>query len=194
MTSRRESQTAFRVVRFAAAFLASAVLSACAALPDDAPVVEQLDTETGATVARLGHPFELYREALVQDDAANRFAFVGPFETNQMGQREQFLWVAVPVEPAPDVVPTVEVNGKLLELGTPGRNADFAGLHKSPYKNPTPWSVMYYFRIDAATVAALGEAADISIRTLEPGKNGPVKAHFAARVEGDTRFSDFAAR
>jgi hypothetical protein len=170
------------------------MLGGCAALPDDAPVVEQLDTETGATVTRFGHPFELYREALVQDDAANRFAFIGPFETNQMGQRELFLWVAVPVEPAPNVVPTVEVNGKLLELGAPGRSADFAGLHKSPYKNPTPWSVMYYFKLDAAAAAELGDAADLRIDTLEPGKLAPVKAHFIGKVGADTRFKEFAAR
>jgi hypothetical protein len=170
------------------------MLGGCAALPDDAPVVEQLDTETGTTVARFGHPFELYREALVQDDAANRFAFIGPFETNQMGQRELFLWVAVPIEPAAGAVPVVEVNGKVLSLPEPGRSADFAGLHKSPYKNPTPWSVMYYFKVDAATAAEVGEAAEIRIDTLEPGKNGPIKAHFIGKVGADTRFKEFAAR
>ena len=64
-----------------------------APLPDDAPVVEQLDPETGLTVARLGRPLELYRETF-RKDTTERFAFLGPFETNQMGQRELFLWVA----------------------------------------------------------------------------------------------------
>jgi hypothetical protein len=194
MTSRRDRQTVFRVARFALAVCGSALFGACAALPDDAPVVEQLDTETGATVARLGRPFELYREAHVQSDATGRFAFIGPFETNQMGQREFFLWLAVPIEPVPDSVPAVEINGKALTLGVPGRAADFAGVHESPYKIPTPWSAMYYFKIDADTVAQIGEATDISIRTLEPGKNGPIKTHFAAKVEADPRFRDFATR
>ena len=39
--------------------LASAWLVSCASLPDDAPVVENLDPQTGVTVARLGHPLEL---------------------------------------------------------------------------------------------------------------------------------------
>jgi hypothetical protein len=182
------------VARFALAVCASALLVACAALPDDAPVVEQLDTETGATVARLGRPFELYREAHVQSDATGRFAFIGPFETNQMGQRELFLWLAVPIEPMPDSVPTVEVNGKALTLGVPGRAADFAGVHRSPYKIPMPWSTMYYFKTDAATVALLGEATDIVVRTLEPGKNGPISTQFSAKVAADTRFKEFAAR
>jgi hypothetical protein len=194
MTSRRECQTAFRVARFAFAVCISALLGACAALPDDAPVVEQLDTQTGATVARLGRPFELYRETFSQSDATGRFAFIGPFETNLMGQRQLFLWIAVPIEPVPDSVPTVEVNGKALELGVPGRSADFAGVHESPYRIPTPWSTMYYFKIDAATVAQIGEATDVLIRTLEPGKNGPVRTQFSAKVTADARFREFAAR
>ena len=44
-------------------------------------------------------------------DPAGRFAFLGPFETNLMGQRELFLWIAVPVEPVADSVPVVEMNG-----------------------------------------------------------------------------------
>ncbi len=175
------------------AFIVSALLGGCASLPDDAPVVEQLDTETGVTVARLGRPVELYRETFLQDPAG-RFAFLGPFETNLMGKRELFLWIAVPVEPAADSVPTVEVNGTALPLGTPGRSADFAGVHKSPYKIPTPWSAMYYFEVDAALVARLGEATRIAIRMDEDGKNGATKTAFATEIDGDPRLRDFAAR
>ena len=65
-----------------------------------------------------------------------------------MGKRELFVWLAVPIEPVPDSIPVVEVNGTVLSLGSPGRSADFATLHKSPYKIPTPWSAMYYFKVD----------------------------------------------
>jgi hypothetical protein len=193
MTSRRASQTSLNRVRFAVAALGCALLGACAALPDDAPVVDQLDTETGATVTRLGRPIELYRETFLKD-AMGRFAFLGPFETNQMGQREQFLWIAVPVEPVADSVPTVEVNGAALELGAPGRSGDFAGVHTSPYKIPTPWSAMYYFKIDTAVVAKLGEATSLNIRVLEAGKDGPVTTLFATEVPANSRLKDFAAR
>jgi len=98
MTSRRRSQTVLRTARFALAAVASSMLGACAALPDDASVVEQLESETGVTITRLGHPIELYRETFLKDPAG-RFAFLGPFETNQMGKRELFLWIAVPIEP-----------------------------------------------------------------------------------------------
>ena len=193
MTSRRGSQTWNRIARFVQWTLASALLSACAALPDDAPIVEKLDTETGVTVTRLGQPVELYRETFLQE-AAGKFAFLGPFETNLMGKRELFLWLALPVEPLTDSIPTVEVNGAALTLGAAGRAADFAGLHKPPYKIPTPWSAMYYFKIDEAIVTQLGDATDLSIQVLESAKNGTVKTLFSSKVTADARLKDFATR
>jgi hypothetical protein len=186
MTSRRAFTT------IAVAMFAS-LLGACAALPNDAPVVEQLDSETGTTVTRLGRPIEVYRESFVQEPAG-RFAFIAPFETNLMGKRELFVWVAVPVEPVADAVPTVEVNGTVLSLGTPGRSADFATLHSSPYKIPTPWSAMYYFKVDEAIVTKLAEATNISIRVLEVGKAGTIKTLFAVKIENDPRLKAFATR
>ena len=182
-----------RRTRFALVTVASFVLTACAALPEDAPIVERLDSETGTTVTRLGKPVELYRESF-QQDPAGRFAFLAPFEVNLMGKRELYVWIAVPVEPIPDSVPEVEVNGGALALGAPSRNADIATLHKSPYRVPTPWSAMYYFKADDAIVARLGEATDLAIRVQEAGKDGPVKTLFAVKVEGDTRLKDFASR
>jgi len=193
MTSRRVLTTLFRCGRFVLVAAASSLLGACAALPDDATVVEQLETETGTTVTRLGHPVEVYRETF-QKDPAGRFAFIGPFETNLMGTRELFVWLAVPIEPVSDEIPVVEVNGTVLSLGSPGRSADFASLHKSPYKIPTPWSAMYYFKVDETIVARLGEATDITVRVVEVGKNGPTKTLFGAKIEADPRLKDFAAR
>jgi hypothetical protein len=193
MTSRRDLTTTIRHLRFALIAVAGSVLGACAALPDDAPVVEQLDSETGTTVTRLGHPIELYRESFLQE-ASGRFAFVAPFETNLMGQRELFVWVAVPIEPVPDSIPVVEVNGTALTLATPGRSADFATIHKSPYKIPTPWSAMYYFKVDDTVVSRLGEATQLAVHVLEVGKDGPVKTIFAVKIEADPRLKDFAAR
>jgi hypothetical protein len=193
MTSRRVLTTLFRGWRFVLVAAASSLLGACAALPDDAAVVEQLDTETGTTVTRLGRPVELYRETF-QKNPAGRFAFIGPFETNLMGKRELFVWLAVPVEPLANSIPEIEVNGAVLSLVSPGRSADFATLHKSPYKIPTPWSAMYYFKVDDTIVARLGEATDIAVRVLEVGEDSPIKTLFAARIEADTRLKDFAAR
>ena len=193
MTSRRDVTTKIRRARFALAAVVGAALGACAALPEDAPVLEQLDSETGTTVPRLGHAVEVYRETF-QKEPAGRFAFIAPFETNLMGKRELFVWLAVPLEPVADTVPVVELNGATLSLGVPGRSADFATLHKSPYKIPTPWSATYYFKVDETIVARLGEATDIAISVLEVGKNGPIKTLFAVKIEADPRLKDFASR
>ena len=167
-------------------------ISGCAALPEDAPVMEQLDNETGVTIARLGRPMELYRETF-QRNPAGRFAFLAPFETNQMGTRELFLWAALPVDIAEGTEPDIEVNGKQLALGKPGRQADFAGLRKSPYKIPTPWSAMYYYKVDQALVETLGGATTLSIRVTEQTKDGITITVFASSVV-DSRLEEFAAR
>jgi hypothetical protein len=182
-----------RPLRFIAISILALALGACAAVPNDSPVVEQLDAETGATVARIGRPLELFRETFAQDATA-RFAFIGPFETNQMGTRELYLWVAVPVEsPAGSEPLTVEVDGQPVALGTPGRQADFAGLRTSPYKIPTPWSAMYYYKIDTALVGTLGEARSVTVRVSEAAKEGTVRTTFTAETGADPRLRDFAA-
>lgn len=183
-----------RPCRFIPIAIVTLALGACAAVPNDSPVVEQLDAETGATVARIGRPLELFRETFAQDATA-RFAFIGPFETNQMGTRDLYLWVAVPVEsPAGSEPLAVEVNGQALALSAPGRTADFAGLRTSPYKIPTPWSAMYYYKVDAALVGTLGDARSVTVRVSETAKDGTVRTTFSAETGADPRLRDFAKR
>jgi hypothetical protein len=172
--------------------MAAMALAGCAALPEDGPLVERLDEQTGVTVARLGQPLELYRETFLKE-AAGRFAFLAPFETNQMGARQLFLWLALPVDPAPGLEPVVELNGAVLTLELAGREAQAAGLTRSPYKIPTPWSAMYYYKIDGALMARLADASQLTIRVTEATKTGTVKTIFAAPVV-DSRLKDFAAR
>jgi hypothetical protein len=164
------------------------LLAACAALPDDAPVVEELDEKTGATISRLGRPIELYRENFREDATGERFAFLGPFETNNMGNRTQFLLIGLPEErAAAPVPPELFVNGTRVELDTPGHAPDFAGLRDSPYRIPTPWVEMYYYRVDAALVARLGEATDLRIEVMENTRTGPRKLEYVANLANDPR-------
>jgi len=86
------------------------------------------------------------------------------------------------------------VDGGALTLGTPGRDADFAGLTKSPYKVPAPWSVLYYFKADGDVIARLGNAQSLAIHMMEPTKDGPVEAQFALKIVADPRLKEFAAR
>jgi hypothetical protein len=170
------------------------LLASCASLPDDAPVVEQLDDQTGLTIARLGKPLELYRETF-RKETAGKFAFVGPFETNQQGRRELYLWVALPLEdPAAEVTPTYLVNGKPLDLGTPGRSADSAGLRAPPYQIPTSWIATFYYRVEHDVIAQLGEARSILIQTTENTRAGPLRTNYSIDIGDDPRLREFAAR
>ncbi|HEX5161457.1 MAG TPA: hypothetical protein VFV88_07025 [Steroidobacteraceae bacterium] len=174
--------------------LAGVFLGGCASLPDDAPVVENLDPQTGVTVARLGRPLELYRES-GRSASGERFAFLGPFETNQMGTRELFLWIALPMEnPGGSPTPTVLADGVALELGEAGKSAEFAGLQQSPYKIPMSWIAMYYFRIDADTVAKLAAARELRIRATDQARNGPLDLEYLVAPGADPRLTGFAAR
>jgi hypothetical protein len=193
MTSHRGAESGFHGGPFLAGLVAF-VLGGCATLPQDHPVYEQLDADTGVTIARIGKPIELYRET-VPNVYTDRFAFLAPFETNQMGTREVFLWLAVPIDPTlVESAPTMDVDGTPLALGAPGRQADFAGLVKTPYKVPAPWSVVYYFKVDSELVARLGSAQSLTIHMMEPTKNGPVEAQFAIKIVDDPRLKEFAAR
>jgi hypothetical protein len=196
MTSRRQLPTgsplrASLVLALGIA-LSSPFLKGCAALPEDAPVMEQLDSETGMTIARLGRPVELYRETFLQNPAG-RFAFIAPFETNSMGKRELYLWMALPVDPAPGEEPVVELDGAALALPASSRDAATAGLTRSPYKIPTPWSAMFYYKVDDALVTRLGNASQLAIRMVENVKDGTARTLFVTQVT-DTRLREFAAR
>ena len=190
MTSRRLAPT-IRQWRRWFAIGALAVLCGCASLPEDQPVMEQLDSETGVTITRLGKPIEIFRETFLKQ-APGRFGFIAPFETNLMGTRELYLWIAVPVEPAPNAEPTVSIDGNPVSLGKAGRDASFAGLRKSPYRIATPWSEMFYFKIDQAIVEQLGKSSQLLVEIFETTKDGAAKIEFLANP--DERLREFARR
>jgi len=193
MTSNRASECTRLGARHLLMVMLLGLLGACASLPDDAPVVEQLDEETGLTIVRLGRPLELYVDT-ARPDPAERFGFLGPFETNQMGKRDSFLWLALPVESnTSPPKPTIIINGSALELADPGHDAEFAGLRKSPYRISTPWMSMYYFRIDAAAIEHLGQAQNLSVQVTDIKRDGPVELSYSAQLAGDTRLREFAA-
>jgi hypothetical protein len=174
--------------------VATTLLAACAALPNDAPVVEQIDQETGVTIARLGRPVELYHET-TRREKFSRFGFLGPFETNQMGKREMFLMIALPLdEESEPGTPTLQVDGSVVALGEVGRGADLAGLKKSPYQLSTPWIAMFYFRTDNDTITKLGRAGQITVRIAETSPGGTVETEFRAAATEDARLQKFATR
>lgn len=175
--------------------LACAAALGCAAVPNDSPVVEQLDTQTGMTIARLGRPIELYRESAMRDSAV-RFAYLAPFETNRMGTRDLYLWVAVPiefVEGAPP--PIVAADGMPLVLGAPSRGADTAGMRADPYPLPTPWSTAWYYKAEPDTIAKLGDSSLLTVRVSETARDGSTAiAEYAVELKNEPRLRAFATR
>jgi hypothetical protein len=100
-----------------AASLFALMLSACVTTPGNEPL-ESLDERTGTTMTALRRPLEL-----VAVDAraagADPFAYVGTFETNRMGRRASYLWLAVPNEARVELGITLRLDtGETLEVGT----------------------------------------------------------------------------
>ena len=53
---------------------------------------------------------------------------------------------------------------------------------------------MYYFRIDAAAIARLGQAQSLSrAASTDIKRDGPVELSYSAQLAGDTRLREFAA-
>ena len=78
MTSRRRNQTGTARKCFLALVAFALAASGCASLPEDEPVLEKLDANTGTTIAGIGRPIELYRET-AKLALTDRFAFFAPF-------------------------------------------------------------------------------------------------------------------
>ena len=97
------------------------------------------------------------------------------------------------IDPAPGEQPVLELDGAVLPLPAPSREASSAGLTKSPYRIPTPWSAMFYYKVDETVVARLGNAGQLSIRITENTKDGTARTLFASKVT-DSRLKDFAGR
>lgn len=179
----------------AVALFACATALGCAALPNDSPVVEELDSQTGMTIARLGRPIELYRESAARNSAA-RFAYLAPFETNRMGTRDLYLWVAVPIEFAAGTAPPiVAADGMPLVLGAPSRGADAAGMRADPYPLPTPWSTAWYYKAEADSIAKLGDSSLLTVRVTETSRDGSTSiAEYTVELRNEPRLRAFANR
>jgi hypothetical protein len=147
--------------RVATAMLLCAALAGCAARPAN-DVRELLDEATGTTLTRIEAPVELTTTA-PRGANSDPFAYVAPFETNRMGKRERWLWIAVPDERGDAGVPRLSVGGRELELGAP-LDSRGAGLQAPPYREPAPWSAQHLFRLDDAALSALSDGGEWRLR------------------------------
>jgi hypothetical protein len=162
------------------------LLAGCAAAPVNAPQ-ELLDEATGTTLTRLVAPVEL---TSIEPRGANAdpFAYLAPFETNRMGERRLYLWLAIPDEQKSGAVPVLQIDGERLEVGAPLPDVRAAGLARWPYADPAPWSAVHVFEVDAAQLAALARASEL--RLSEAGRG----LAFAARLQRPSVIAEFSGR
>lgn len=143
------------------------LLSACAAVPENT-VSERLDERTGTTLTAMQRPLELVSTE-PRGNNSDPFAYVAPFETNRMGRRELYLWVAVPDERGGAATPVVLVDGAPLPAKPLGTDARAVGLAAFPYPAPAPWSAVAAYGIDEAALRTLaaGGAIAVTVRYVD---------------------------
>jgi hypothetical protein len=141
-----------------------AMLCACAQ-PALEPMAEDVDQSTGVSVARLARPIELV--AASNPGMNDPFAYVAPFQTNRMGERALYIWMASQVQ-TPDPGPALIVDGQPLEIGEPQQSLEAMELSKPPYARPAPWSLERYYRINRAAVERLANASRLELVVRDP--------------------------
>jgi hypothetical protein len=161
------------------------LLSACATAPGPA-VHDKLDAKTGSTVSVLPEPVELLTSGYIGNHTG-AFAFLGPFEIDQMGARTLYLWVLLPHDISSSVVPVIHCDDATVTLPLQSGGLAAMGLAESPYAPPDPWGAQWYFALDHAHQITLDiqNAKGEQVRfTAESAKNVagfPVLETFAGR-------------
>ena len=137
-------------------------LAACAAVPENT-VAERLDERTGTTVTAMQRPIELVSTEPRGSGSSDPFAYLAPFETNRMGQRDLYLWVAIPDERGGAAAPVVLLGGSPLPARPLGADARGLGIGGFPYSKPAPWSTEHAFALDEAALRSLAEAGSLDV-------------------------------
>jgi hypothetical protein len=169
------------------------LLCACAAAPGPA-VHDRLDAKTGSTVSVLPEPLELLTSGYIGTHTG-AFAYLGPFEIDQMGARTLYLWVLLPHDISSSVAPVIHCDDAAVTLPLQAGGLAAMGLAESPYAPPDPWGPQWYFALDDTTLVCFAHAREITLDipnakgelmhfTAESAKNAtgfPVLETFAAR-------------
>ncbi len=141
-------------------------VSGCSSLPQDGGVQQQLDERTGITVTRLAKPLELTVTAS-PGPANDPFAYLSPFQTNRMGERADFLWLAVPANGALLADPVIRADGEIVTVGELSNSPTITQLEFGPYQTPAPWSRQFFANADDAVMQQLAKARRVEIMTRD---------------------------
>lgn len=176
-----------RAAAAAVAITVSMSLAGCTTLPAN-EVLETLDEATGTSLTRLAEPVELLTTE-PRGPNADPFAYLAPFETNRMGRRRAYLWVAVPDERGDAAEPALSIAGRAIALGARQSERD-AGLADWPYERPAPWSRTFVYELDATALRGLAAAGEWRLTLARP--DGATA--FAGAPQPPTLVADFIAR
>jgi hypothetical protein len=165
------------------AALSLCLLAACVTPAIDA-VQERIDEATGTTITRLAVPVELLA-AEPGGRGAGPYAYAAPFETNRMGERRAYLWIAAPASDGAAFV--AECGTLAIPVPDAASALQSLGLARMPYLSPAQWYAARVLRIEGAWMACLGSGATFSVtvggrRFVGDGTRRADLAHFSARV------------
>jgi hypothetical protein len=179
--------SARRAPAFGIAAALAVLIAGCATLPDN-EVQETLDETTGTSLTRLARPVELLTVE-PRGPNADPFAYLAPFETNRMGRRRAYLWLAVPDERDDAAEPALSVAGRTITLGALQSQRD-AGLRAWPYEPPAAWSRTFVYELDAVGLRALAAPGEWRLSLARPRGDEA----FAGTPRPPTVVADFIAR
>jgi hypothetical protein len=169
------------------------LLGACAAAPGPT-VHDKLDAKTGSTVSVIPEPVELLTSGYI-GTRTGAFAYLGPFEIDQMGARTLYLWILLPHDVSASVLPVIHCDDTPVTLSLLSNGLGSMGLAEPPYEAADPWGAQWYFALDDATLACLARAHQITF-DIPNARGNTVRfiAESAKNAAGFPALETFAAR
>jgi hypothetical protein len=142
------------------------LLAACATSAR-APVQDKLDAKTGSTVSVLPDVVTLLTSGYL-GARTGAFAYLGPFEVDEMGKRTLYLWVLVPKDVSASVAPVIQCDANIVDLPLQKGSLADMGLAESPYEPLDPWGTQWYFSLTDAALVCFAHAHAIALQIPDP--------------------------
>jgi len=165
------------------------LLAGCATAPS-APVEDKLDSKTGSTVSVLPDVVTLLTSGYV-GARTGAFAYLGPFEVDEMGKRSLYLWVLVPKDVSASVVPAIQCDGNRVDLPLQKGSLAEMGLADSPYEPQDPWGTQWYFALSDAALVCIAHARVIAVEI--PNAKGEILHFQVENAKNTTGFPQIEA-
>lgn len=155
-------------------------------------VESTLDMRTGITWSALEQPVAMAHDMPALSTAARKYMYLGPVEMNDMGARQNFLWlgmgatlerVIIDGDPVPQAL-LLEVDGTPFELPLTEWDSDI------PYSAPAPIRRSLKARVTLDQIVRIASATSVrAVVVLPDGSTEPYE-HWNGMWSGWTEFRD----